>query len=70
LETIGCKNKKPLNNTYSKVKVIKFDVYIVGMRRFELPAPGPPDQYSNLAELHPELCAKITFKNLSPKLIA
>ncbi len=26
----------------------------VGMRRFELPAPGPPDQYSNLAELHPD----------------
>ena len=27
----------------------------VGMRRFELPTPRPPDGYSNLAELHPEL---------------
>lgn len=26
----------------------------VGMRRFELPAPRPPDVYSNLAELHPD----------------
>ena len=25
----------------------------VGMGRFELPAPRPPDEYSNLAELHP-----------------
>lgn len=24
------------------------------MGRFELPAPRPPDEYSNLAELHPE----------------
>lgn len=31
--------------------------YHVGVRRFELPAPRPPDVYSNLAELHPEqLC--------------
>ncbi len=29
-------------------------VNLVGMRRFELPAPRPPDVYSNLAELHPE----------------
>ena len=28
---------------------------IVGMGRFELPAPRPPDGYSNLAELHPEV---------------
>lgn len=26
----------------------------VGMARFELAAPRPPDEYSNLAELHPE----------------
>ena len=25
------------------------------MGRFELPAPRPPDEYSNLAELHPEV---------------
>ena len=27
----------------------------VGMGRFELPAPRPPDEYSNRTELHPEL---------------
>jgi hypothetical protein len=27
----------------------------VGMARFELAAPRPPDVYSNLAELHPEV---------------
>jgi hypothetical protein len=26
----------------------------VGMRGFEPPASGPPDQHSNRAELHPE----------------
>jgi hypothetical protein len=27
---------------------------MVGMRRFELPTPRPPDVYSNRTELHPE----------------
>lgn len=27
------------------------------MRRFELPTPRPPDEYSNRTELHPELFA-------------
>ncbi len=30
----------------------------VGARRFELPTPRPPDAYSNLAELRPELSDK------------
>ncbi len=28
-------------------------LFFVGMARFELAAPRPPDVYSNLAELHP-----------------
>ena len=28
--------------------------FIVGVSRFELPAPRPPDAYSNLTELHPD----------------
>lgn len=36
----------------------------VGVRRFELPAPGPPDQYSNLAELYPDFyCLNVKQKN-------
>ena len=27
---------------------------MVGVSRFELPAPRPPDAYSNLTELHPD----------------
>ena len=27
---------------------------MVGVSRFELPTPRPPDAYSNLAELHPD----------------
>ena len=30
------------------------------MGRFELPAPRPPDEYSNLAELHPEACVGVS----------
>ena len=29
-------------------------VLMVGVSRFELPAPRPPDAYSNLTELHPD----------------
>ena len=45
--TMDAQRKKvsPYGNTFVSV----------GMGRFELPAPRPPDEYSNLAELHPEL---------------
>ncbi len=29
-------------------------LFFVGMARFELAAPRPPDVYSNLTELHPD----------------
>lgn len=33
--------------------LLKALISLVGMERFELSAPRPPDEYSNLAELHP-----------------
>ncbi len=46
------KNKTPVKTGVLAVKV--------GMARFELAAPRPPDEYSNRAELHPEVfCAVI-----------
>ena len=38
----------------------------VGMTRFELATPRPPDAYSNRTELHPELC----FVGCDPKSAA
>ena len=32
---------------------------MVGMRRFELPTPSPPDLYANQAALHPDATRKI-----------
>ncbi len=40
-------------------------LFLVGMGRFELPAPRPPDEYSNRTELHPELSEGKPTKNLS-----
>ena len=41
------KNKKPITLRLSAFSV-------VGMTRFELATPRPPDAYSNRTELHPE----------------
>ena len=35
-------------------KSLKALFSLVGMERFELSTPRPPDEYSNHAELHPE----------------
>ena len=43
--------------------------FFVGMRRFELPTPRPPDAYSNLAELHPELFSNPVQKYKSLRII-
>ncbi len=37
-------------------KQIRLLAFSVGMTRFELATPRPPDAYSNRTELHPELC--------------
>ena len=34
-------------------------VIVVGMTRFELATPRPPDAYSNRPELHPETIANV-----------
>jgi hypothetical protein len=41
------KQKSPVNQRLTGL--------LVGARGFEPPTPGPPDQYSNRAELRPEL---------------
>ena len=40
------KKRTPLQNAWTSL--------VVGVSRFELPTPRPPDAYSNLAELHPD----------------
>lgn len=38
---------------------------LVGMTRFELATTRPPDVYSNLAELHPELIKIQNFAKIA-----
>lgn len=47
---INCRKRKSIDNP-SNINAL----WLVGVRRFELPTTRPPDAYSNRAELHPEL---------------
>jgi hypothetical protein len=45
----GTSKKKRNRLTNNRLRFV-----MVGVSRFELPAPRPPDAYSNLTELHPD----------------
>ena len=50
------KNEKSKNLATVAKTICQVSIKLmVGMRRFELPTPRPPDEYSNRTELHPEL---------------
>ena len=58
--TISSKHEKGVEKGVEKNKrgltINVLPLLFVGMTRFELATPRPPDAYSNRTELHPELC--------------
>ena len=57
---VGARQIKSINVGSSEIKTGQVGINpacpaFVGMTRFELATPRPPDVYSNRAELHPEI---------------